>query len=282
MADGDVAGAVDTMIAAFADLARRRGRPHEAHEARDEARFRARALHQLATDPGGCWIAEAGGDVAGAAVAIVREGLWGLSLLVVDPAYQGRGIGRALLERALAHGEGARGGMILASDDPPALRRYARAGFDLVPAFGALGRVDRAALPAGLPIRAGGPADFELAGAIGRELRGASHAADLPTLLAGSDGMLVVPDRGFAIHRGGTPLLLAARDAPSARALLWGALAHADADDEVVVMFLTGAQSWAIDVLLAAGLALDTSSGPVFLRGEVGPLAPYIPNGAFL
>jgi hypothetical protein len=32
---------------------------------------------------------------------------------------------------------------------------------------------------------------------------------------------------------------------------------------------------------LEAGLSLNTD-GPVFVRGEVGPMAPYLPSGAYL
>lgn len=47
------------------------------------------------------------------------------------------------------------------------------------------------------------------------------------------------------------------------------------------VNFLTGAQQWALPVLLDAGLALRPD-GPVCHRGATGPLTPYIPSGAFL
>ena len=45
-------------------------------------------------------MAERDGAVAGAALALLREGLWGLSLLVVDPDAQCAGAGRELLARA--------------------------------------------------------------------------------------------------------------------------------------------------------------------------------------
>ena len=51
----------------------------------------------LDADPGGAWVAERDGALAGAALALLREGLWGLSLLVVDPPAQGAGAGRELL-----------------------------------------------------------------------------------------------------------------------------------------------------------------------------------------
>ena len=47
--------------------------------------------------------------------AIVREGVWGLSLLVVRPDAQSSGAGRELLDRAYEYGDGARGRIVLAS-----------------------------------------------------------------------------------------------------------------------------------------------------------------------
>ena len=48
-------------------------------------------------DPGGAWVTERDGELAGAALAIDRDGLWGLSLLIVDPEHQSAGLGRELL-----------------------------------------------------------------------------------------------------------------------------------------------------------------------------------------
>src|SRR5207249_5808138 len=106
---------------------------------------------------------------------------------------QGAGIGARLLEPALAYGESARGGIILSTEDPRAIRLYALAGFELHPQMEAHGRVRRAALSADGPVREGGPADLELAAAVGRAVRGASHGPDLEALLAAGARMLVVP-----------------------------------------------------------------------------------------
>ena len=52
-----------------------------------------------------------------------------------------------------------------------------------------------------------------------------------------------------------------------------GGTAHVD--------FLTAGQDWAIRACLDAGLALSPD-GPFFTGGELGPLRPYIPSGAYL
>ncbi len=70
-----------------------------------------RIEHFLAADPGGAWVAvDEHDEVIGVALSLLREDLWGLSLLAVAPASHGRGVGRALLDRALAYGADARGG----------------------------------------------------------------------------------------------------------------------------------------------------------------------------
>src|SRR3712207_3542342 len=90
----DAPAVLDVMVAAFDDLAIRSGEgpPPPPHPAPGHLRIR----HLAGTDPGGAWLAEDDGQVVGAALALLREGLWGLSLLVVRPAVQSRGTGRAL------------------------------------------------------------------------------------------------------------------------------------------------------------------------------------------
>ncbi|MHB8342528.1 MAG: hypothetical protein ACYDB7_15360, partial [Mycobacteriales bacterium] len=65
----------------------------------------------------------------------------------------------------------------------------------------------------------------------------------------------------------------------TAAQLLWAALAEAT-DDEVGVTPLGGEQQWAIEAALRAGLSLGM--GPSSCEdGRLGPLAPYLPNGAY-
>src|SRR5215211_3799012 len=154
----------------FADLSARMHEPPAPARPPESALVRFR--HLLDRDRGGCWVAEAEGAVVGAAVAIERDGLWGLSLLVADPRHQSAGMGRALLARALEHGDGGRrGAVILASSDPRALRVYARAGFTPHPCLSAHGRPAGTTLPP--TVREGGAADLALAERVDRAVRGA-------------------------------------------------------------------------------------------------------------
>lgn len=278
MQPADVPAVVTLMVAAFADLDRRSGRTPAPPG--DPAAAEVRVAHLLATDPGGAWVAEeAAGAVTGAALALVREGLWGLSLLVVDPGVQSAGHGRSLFAAALAHSEGTRGGVILGSEDPRALRLYARAGFDLHPAMDARGEVRHppAVSPTVRPVR--WPADRDLIDAVGRAVRGAGHGSDVEAW--GAQGLeVLVDDRGgFAVHRGGAVRLVAGTDEDVAAGLLAACLAGALG--EAGVDFITAGQDWAVRVLHDAGLPLRPG-GAVFLRGDVGPMRPYVPSGAYL
>src|SRR5215467_6974347 len=84
----------------------------------------------LASDPDGYFCAIEEGQIRGMVSALVRGRVWYLSMFFVLPGDQGRGLGRALLERALAYGE-ARGAEIRctwATLDPRAQARYVIAG----------------------------------------------------------------------------------------------------------------------------------------------------------
>lgn len=272
----DVDAVHHVSVAAFQDLARRFGADPDPPAPIAEARLRVGRL--LATDPGGAWVAEHRGEVVGASLGIVREGVWGLSLLVVRPDAQSSGAGRELLDRAYEYGNGARGRVVLASADARALRSYARRGLALHPAVRAAGRPRNAAMPA--EVRPGALADLPLTVAVDRAVRGAAHGDDIGALLELGGELLVVDERGYAVVRAGNVRVLAATDEAAAAALLRGCLAAAGAR-EASVDWITSAQGWAIPPCLDAGLELRTD-GAVFLDGDVGPFVPYLPSGAYL
>jgi GNAT superfamily N-acetyltransferase len=238
-------------------------------------------IHQLIDrDAGGAWVTERDGEVAGAALALDRDGLWGLSLLVVDPEHQSAGLGRELLQRALAYaGGGRRGAVILASPDARALRAYARAGFAAHPSFRAEGR------PRGIErpgrVRDADASDIPLTEHVDRGVRGAAHGSDIGALLRADCRMLVIEDRGYVVIGGGAVRLLAALDEAAAADLLRAALAIVPFGEEIGVEWITSLQDWAIGPVLDAGLSL-TNDGAVFVRGDVGPFRPYLPSGAYL
>jgi GNAT superfamily N-acetyltransferase len=277
MREEDVPEVHELNVATFEDLDRRRGQPPEPPP--DPRIAYVRYRHLVRTDPGGAWVAEHEGKIVACALALVREGLWGLSLLIVRPDMQSAGVGRAILARAGEYGNGAHGRVILASQDPRALRAYARLGLELHPAVGAIGRPRELSVPPGIVV--GGAADIPFTETVDRHVRGAPHGADLGAQLEMGQTLLIAPERGYAVVGSGTVRLLAAFDEDGARDLLRAAIATAGAG-EAMVSWLTSAQQWAVDVCLDAGLELRTDFGAVFVDGDVGPFHPYLPSGAFL
>lgn len=276
MRDADVHAAHGVTLRAFADLDRRAG--SEPGPPPDPAHAHIRLRRFLSADPGGSWVAEEeDGSLSGVGLALMRDGIWGLSLLVVDPAHQSAGIGRELLARTLAYGAEARGGIILASTDKRALRAYARAGFTMHPSAAAHGTPrDVAPAPGVRPFE---PGDHELAAEVDRVLRGAAHGEDLDVMATQGCTRFVLPGRGYVVLKEGDVKLVAAHDDEAAATLLRAALAHGG--DHARVEWLTASQAWATDVVVEAGLELELA-GAVFLRGDVGRFAPYLPSGAYL
>ena len=273
-ADAEAVYAVS--LAAFHDLDARLGLSTDPAAPGTGAALRVGRIQR--TDAGGAWVAERAGEVVGGALAIVREGVWGLSLLVVRPDAQSSGVGRELLARAYEYGDGARGRIVLASRDPRALRAYARLGLELHPALAARGHARIAPPP---EIRPGSADDLPLTEAVDRHVRGAAHGEDILALVQAGGRLLVLPERGYAVLRGAELRLLAAFDEQSAATLLRGCLAAANGA-ESSVEFITSAQQWAVAPCVEAGLELRSEGGAVFLGGDVGPFAPYLPSGAYL
>jgi GNAT superfamily N-acetyltransferase len=275
----DVAGAERLSDEAFAPLAEPGMSTNRSPEAR--AMWEVRAQHLLSTDPGGCWVAERDGALLGFATSFRRDLTWFLATYAVRPDLQGAGLGRALLDAALVHSRGCLRGMLSASRDPKAFRRYRHAGFTLHPQMVLRGRVDRSALPVLEHVRDGSETDFDLLDSLDRQRRDAAHGPDHAVLLA--QNRLVVVDRasgsGYAyVAEDGKPAVICASSRRVAATLLWEAVASAR--DELVVPHVTAANEWAIDVGLAAGLSVETA-GYLGVRG-MKPPAPYLHHGALL
>jgi GNAT superfamily N-acetyltransferase len=244
----------------------------------DTSEYRQRAaervLHLQRTDPDSAWVAEQDGKVVGCGLALVRDGMWFLSLLMVDPELQSTGVGRQLLDATLRTATDR--SWILATTAPAALRRYRRAGFDLVPCLTAKGTVDRALLPA-TDVRESTWAEHgELVDEVVRRLRGAGVTPDLPyceslgyRLFVGDGGYAAVGLRGLVSLGATTPAV--------AQQLLW--TVFAECEQPVEIDWLSFDQQWALDTCLDARLPLLQGEGHVFLRGQPR-MSPYLPSGA--
>lgn len=280
VADVPVCAAISDDAFLAVDLAMHRPGlpPPRPRTAAHTARWIARTTVTVTTDPDGCVVAEDGGDVVGFATGFRREQVWCLATYAVRPALQGRGIGRQLLDAALAHAEPCPRWLLSASADPAAGHRYRLAGFTLVPQSSFFGPVVPAALPADHGVRAGDAADRAWIDELDRAIRGGSHAPDRAALEA-SGTLLVCDDRsGYAYADPGGVALLAAGDAASAERLLVRALR--DAGPGFALHHVTEANPWARDLALAAGMT-QAPRGHLGVRGMAAPAA-YIHHGSLL
>lgn len=248
----------------------------------DRARWLERIAHPADTDPDGGLVALNESGLIGVAEVVRRDAMWILSLLTVDPAAQSTGAGRALMQAALELGDPGAPGLIIASNDPRALRLYATSGFTLLPTFQAEGPIPRQVIPASAArVRDDAEPDFEAMAALSRAVRGAEHTPDLRFALRRGGHLLTIPDRGFAIAIPGRGAwILVARDDETARDLLWRALELAGEADGRVVRWILGRQVWAVDVVSRAGLRLS-ANGAIAVRGAVGPLRAFLPSAPF-
>jgi hypothetical protein len=272
MTESDVAQVVTVATAAFEiDLS----------DPKRRAGWEWRTRRLLESDPGGAFVTEHDGAVVGVAQALIRERLWILALLTVSPTLErpGGGDGRALVNAAMRYDRDTEAGIIMASNDPKALRLYGSSGFALTPTFEARGKVDPSRIPAPHPDITEVPLEqIDTLAPISRAVRGAAHTQDLPIAFKRGATVFRLKDRGFVVAMPGRGVwALAALDEQAAMALLWRGLDHVKDDAETEISFITGAQQWAIEVLLAARLPFQ-SSGAIAVRGNPGPLTPYIPT----
>lgn len=282
MTAADVEACFDVSDRAFHELALHRGRRSDPEPvpptADDRTRWCTRTTRFLDTDDEGCWVAEEDGEVLGFATSLRRERLWLLVTYAVRPGRQGKGVGKGLLAAAERYAAPCERGMLSASEDPAALRRYWAAGFTLHPQLAFLGEVDRSAIPAVHGVREGTGDDVAWMDDLDRDLRGGPHGPDHAAL--GEVGrLLVAADRGgYAYVADERLVMLAARDPETAQRLAWECLAGASGRFELG--HVTAANQWAVDVGMRARLPMG-SRGHLALRG-MAPPSPYIHNGALL
>ncbi|MGB0100052.1 MAG: GNAT family N-acetyltransferase [Nocardioides sp.] len=285
MRDADVSDAERVSDEGFFELDSRMRRATDPAPGRRSEPHRTvwieRTRHLVATDPGGCWVAEDSTGIVGIATSLRREVLWCLATYAVLPGRQGQGIGKPLLAAALQHGRSCTRRMLAASSDTRAARIYHQAGFELHPQMALSGALDRSAIPVVEKVRDGHASDIDLMDSLDRAARGAGHGPDHELMLR--SWRLLVSDTstgsGYAyISERGNPVLLAASNRRTATRLLWAALA--ESSGEIDLRHVTAANQWALDVGFAAGLRLHLD-GYLALQG-MKPPTPYVHSGALL
>jgi predicted N-acetyltransferase YhbS len=152
----------------------------------------------LRSSPEGCFVAESSGEVIGTVTTIVYDGrLAWIGMVLVDPEHRGKGIGTALLERAIDYLDG-KGIPCLKLDATPQGRPlYERLGFR------AEYEIERCVLEreAGASIRKLGGTDsieFESVFKMDREVFGADRSALLRSLASEAPEYVILATEGVA------------------------------------------------------------------------------------
>jgi GNAT superfamily N-acetyltransferase len=289
----------------------------------DLGHLRRLLAHLLDTDPDRFWVAEAGPGVGldrvplpiGFAAASLREGLWFLAMLFVEPAFQAAGIGSALLDRALAARDVVPGGPLVPGPDdaldsgihtwgmctdsaqPISNALYAARGMPpRVPVWRAVGEVRRwSALPLpparcqALPFERieaeGADGPRRLAGLLDeldRELIGSAHPVDHRYARRdGRSGFLLREHGGrvlgYAYGSGSGRLGPVAAVDPALHPVLLGVAIREVPVPGPVAAWVPGTADRALRAVLDAGLRLESFPAIVCWSREDHPFARYLP-----
>lgn len=242
----------------------------------------------LASDPDGYFCAVENGQIRGMVSALVRGRVWYLSMFFVRPGDQGRGMGRALLERALAYGEerGVEVRCVWSSLDSRAQARYVMAGmaprWPIYRLDGDAAAVARLETRVGVDLRTREPHDLGAAETLMAEVFGDSRGRDLARWRGDASASTAIERGGelaaFAYRQGERIGPAAGRDET---ALLQAVAAAAALGEGSVAVRVPGACASLLEALLSCGfhirsLAVFLSSRP-FGRPEL-----YLPSGPIL
>lgn len=121
----------------------------------DNAGLRRLHAHTFSTDPSRFWVGTgADGAVVAFGSAVLRQSVWFLSMLFVDPGVQARGVGRAILDRILpSPRDGAVLSTVTDSAQPISNALYASLGIvPRMPMFNFIGRPVEGWVPPPLPL----------------------------------------------------------------------------------------------------------------------------------
>jgi len=188
--DVEALGALDaptlSMLAALVD----QSGWNQTHD--DWALFASHGTVHAVRDGGGCIVA------SGAVLPMAPAGAW-ISMILVDPALRGRGLGRAVFEQCLMAVQ--RSGRCALLDATPAGERlYTRYGF--VPLWRST-RWQRAAHAGARPAPRFDPGPLDLLAALDAEALGLARPGVLAHLAQRADSRVVRHAQGFAVVRAG-------------------------------------------------------------------------------
>jgi GNAT superfamily N-acetyltransferase len=270
----DVPVMLDIFYTAMEDLDEQRRRPAQP---RNPAALEAYFRHLISTDPASSIVADDHGRGVAFGIVHVREGDAFLSFLFVLPAWQGRGLGRAVLRACLAGaGETVRLSTCAEADQLVSTGLYASMGMaPREPIYllrGELAASTLPRLPVGVTAR---PVDPDRVAGLDLELMGYRRRADHAFWSSGER-------RGWMLETAGGELLGYGYAHPSGRMgpvaaarpellpVLLGQLVRAVPVIEGRQVVMPGAAKTALEPLLAAGMRLDGTPA-VYCAERPGP-----------
>lgn len=276
-------------VASSNDLVVRRGRPAPRPA---DAPVASDARAGLASDPDGYFCAVEEGRIRGMVSALVRGRVWYLSMFFVLPGHQGQGVGRALLERALAYGEACEAEVrcTWATLDPRAQARYMMAG--MAPRW-PIYRLDGDAAAAGrLEARVGLdlrerelPCGPGVAEKLTAEVFGDDRAGDLAHWRGDRSTALAVERGGelaaFAYRRGARIGPAAGRDETALLQAVAAAAAAGVRDGGSATLRVPGACASLLEALVSSGFRIGDPT--LFMASRLfGRPELYLPSGPIL
>ena len=188
-------------------------------------------------------VALAGGQVVGTALCSSFGGVAAMNMIIVDAAMRGRGMGRALMERVMALGDGCEMRLVATPDGLPL---YEKLGFKATGRILQHQGIARATTPE-RPVSTGTPDDIARLAQMDKAASGLSRKTLLATIAAG--GEVLALEDGFAMvrsfGRGKVVGPIVAKDPAGARALM------AEAANRCAGQFLR------VDLVEEGGLADD-------------------------
>lgn len=275
--ESDLAGEHAVFTAAQEELHNRRGAPWLAPPFDPAGMWAQVHRHLLAHDGERAFVAEHGGRIVGFTAALVRGDCWFFSALFIDPAQQGQGVGRRLLDLAW-DGEHRRRITITEAIQPVSTGMYAARGLlPVTPILGFAGQPStepaestlRPAVPAPEALRAIDLAAYGFDRAVDHQFWASTSARATLWLNAGrpcaysysggpASGGLIGPVVGI--------------DAASAAQALRAELA--DSTGKEIGVDIPGSATTLVKVALDAGLRL-TDVGLLLLSSGQPPPATY-------
>jgi GNAT superfamily N-acetyltransferase len=245
-----------------------------------------------ASDPDGYFCAVEDGRISGMVSALVRGRIWYLSMFFVLPGEQGRGLGRALLEPAVAYGQ-TRGAQIrctLATLDPRAQARYVMAGmaprWPIYPLDGDAAAVGRLKTRVALEPRALEPAcDPGVAEKLTAEVFDHGRAEDLAHFRRDGSAAVAIRRGGevaaFAYRRGERIGPAAGRDETAFLQAVTAAAEAGTGGGGNVKLRVPGACASLLEALVGSGFRIGNPT--LFMASQpFGRHELYLPSGPIL